>query len=45
MTKPMTALKEERLQKLFDDCQQQVLSQIIGPFGLGGLKEQVQHLM
>ena len=34
MTKPMTALKEERLQKLFDDCQQQVLSQIIGPFGL-----------
>ncbi|MEJ8325666.1 hypothetical protein WKI40_21280 [Kosakonia sacchari] len=27
-------LKQQRLQKLFDDCQQQVLSQIIGPFGL-----------
>lgn len=27
-------LKQQRLQKLFHDCQQQVLSQIIGPFGL-----------
>ncbi len=27
-------LKQQRLQKLFDDCQQQVLAQIIGPFGL-----------
>lgn len=27
-------LKQQRLQKLFNDCQQQVLSQIIGPFGL-----------
>lgn len=27
-------LKQQRLQKLFDDCKQQVLSQIIGPFGL-----------
>lgn len=26
--------KQQRLKKLFDDCQQQVLSQIIGPFGL-----------
>ncbi|MGB3879376.1 MAG: hypothetical protein WA955_02260 [Diaphorobacter nitroreducens] len=30
----MTDLKQQRLQKLFDDCQQQVISQIIGPFGL-----------
>lgn len=27
-------LREQRLQKLFDNCQQQVISQIIGPFGL-----------
>jgi hypothetical protein len=27
-------LKEQRLQELFADCQQQVISQIIGPFGL-----------
>lgn len=27
-------LKQQRLQKFFNDCQQQVLSQIIGPFGL-----------
>lgn len=27
-------LKQQRLQKLFADCQQQVLAQIIGPFGL-----------
>lgn len=26
--------REERLQKLFADCQQQVIGQIIGPFGL-----------
>ncbi|WP_375576327.1 hypothetical protein [Paracidovorax oryzae] len=30
----MTDLKQQRLQKLFDDCQQQVISHIIGPFGL-----------
>jgi hypothetical protein len=30
----ITDLKQQRLQKLFDDCQQQVISQIIGPFGL-----------
>lgn len=34
MQPTQTQLKEQRLQKLFDDCQQQVLSQIIGPFGL-----------
>ena len=28
------SLREQRLQKLFADCQQQVISQIIGPFGL-----------
>ncbi len=27
-------LEKQRLQELFDSCQQQVLSQIIGPFGL-----------
>lgn len=32
--KNTTTLKEQRLQKLFDDCQQQVISQIMGPFGL-----------
>lgn len=26
--------KEQRLQQLFDDCQRQVISQLIGPFGL-----------
>lgn len=34
MNKSDTTLKEQRLQKLFDDCQTQVMSQIIGPFGL-----------
>ncbi|WP_312726653.1 hypothetical protein [Stutzerimonas kunmingensis] len=34
MDDQMISLKEQRLQKLFDDCQHQVLSQIIGPFGL-----------
>lgn len=29
-----TMTREQRLQKLFDDCQQQVLSQVIGTFGL-----------
>lgn len=29
-----TELKEQRLQKLFEDCQKQVISQIMGPFGL-----------
>lgn len=30
----LTEMREERLKKLMDDCQQQVISQIIGPFGL-----------
>lgn len=34
MDQSITELRQQRLQKLFDDCQQQVLSQIIGPFGL-----------
>lgn len=34
MDQRVTDLKQQRLQKLFDDCQQQVISQIIGPFGL-----------
>lgn len=34
MDSTLTDLKQQRLQKLFDDCQQQVISQIIGPFGL-----------
>lgn len=34
MSKSMAELKEIRLKKLFDDCQNQVISQIIGPFGL-----------
>lgn len=34
MVQSVAALKEQRLQELFDNCQQQVLSQIIGPFGL-----------
>ena len=27
-------LREQRLQKLFADCQREVVAQIIGPFGL-----------
>lgn len=34
MEKSYSQLREQRLQKIFDDCQQQVLGQIIGPFGL-----------
>jgi len=34
MSEQMTILKEQRLKELFDNCQQQVISQIIGPFGL-----------
>ena len=34
MEKIVKATREQRLQKLFDECQQQVISQIIGPFGL-----------
>lgn len=34
MSQSMTQLREMRLKKLFDDCQNQVISQIIGPFGL-----------
>lgn len=34
MDQSITNLRQQRLQKLFDDCQQQVISQIIGPFGL-----------
>lgn len=34
MGKNFAELREQRLQAFFDDCQQQVLSQIIGPFGL-----------
>lgn len=34
MDKSITDLRQQRLQKLFADCQQQVISQIIGPFGL-----------
>lgn len=34
MNQSISDQKEKRLQKLFDDCQQQVISQIIGPFGL-----------
>lgn len=30
----ITDLKQQRLNKLFEECQQQVISQIIGPFGL-----------
>lgn len=30
----MAERKEQRLQQLFSECQQQVISQIIGPFGL-----------
>lgn len=34
MEQIITDLKQQRLQKLFADCQQQVIAQIIGPFGL-----------
>ncbi|QOT76591.1 hypothetical protein [Cupriavidus basilensis] len=34
MRESATQLREQRLQTLFDDCQQHVLAQIIGPFGL-----------
>lgn len=34
MDQSMHDQKQQRIQKLFDDCQQQVISQIIGPFGL-----------
>ncbi len=34
MEQSITDLRQQRLKKLFDDCQQQVISQIIGPFGL-----------
>lgn len=34
MSQSIHELKQQRLQKLFADCQQQVISQIIGPFGL-----------
>lgn len=34
MAQSIADLKQQRLKKLFDDCQQQVISQIIGPFGL-----------
>jgi len=34
MTKISAEFKEQRLQQLFDDCQQQIISQVLGPFGL-----------
>ena len=34
MDKTLSEMREERLQKLLANCQQQVLGQIIGPFGL-----------
>lgn len=34
MEKTYTEVKEERLEKLFKDCQTKILNQIIGPFGL-----------
>lgn len=34
MTQNIFELREQRLQKLFADCQREVVSQIIGPFGL-----------
>ena len=34
MNQSIIRVKEQRLQKLFAECQQQVISQIIGPFGL-----------
>ncbi|RKF36731.1 hypothetical protein [Paraburkholderia fungorum] len=34
MEQSILELREQRLQKLFADCQREVLSQIIGPFGL-----------
>jgi len=34
MEQKVSELREQRLQKLFEDCQMQVIAQIIGPFGL-----------
>jgi hypothetical protein len=34
MSQSAQTLEKQRLQELFDSCQQQVLSQIMGPFGL-----------
>lgn len=34
MVQSVQTLEKQRLQELFDSCQQQVLSQIMGPFGL-----------
>lgn len=34
MQQSLNDLRQQRLQKLYADCQQQVISQIIGPFGL-----------
>ncbi|MFW6749252.1 hypothetical protein ACKUG4_01025 [Pseudomonas glycinae] len=34
MEKTLTEMREERLQKLFAECQQNVIAQVIGPFGL-----------
>lgn len=34
MEQKISELREQRLQKLFEDCQMQVIAQIIGPFGL-----------
>lgn len=34
MDRNLSTLREERLQQLFEDCQMQVIGQIIGPFGL-----------
>ncbi|WP_342050446.1 MULTISPECIES: hypothetical protein [unclassified Cupriavidus] len=34
MRETATQMREARLQRLFDDCQRQVLQQVIGPFGL-----------
>ena len=34
MSQSLQTLEKQRLQELFDNCQQQVLSQIMGPFGL-----------
>ena len=34
MSESMATLREQRLQKLYADCQQQVIAQIVGPFGL-----------
>lgn len=34
MNQKIMELREQRLQKLFDECQRQVIAQMIGPFGL-----------